>query len=1176
MRIFLSATTAFAGMTYSRNSVAEESTTRVSAENLDFKFEGIPYRAQANKVTFSYTTLDGNNLEIEIPRDQNPERPSALGEWLAKQAKRGKDILRTQSHAAANSVRRFPTESLAFGIALGGLAMAQLTFDESLNPVSIAQHVHAQADPLTHLSFMGFMLASGQITEPWMAATSSPTLRQFIPYFGMTAGMMASNMIHELAVLPHAWTCSAELKKTFLTGIAPKPGKDGRTECQKFEDFWMKMNFWDSFHQYCPMFMSMFASSFVSGVLQIKIGGALYRGGQGMMRVLRTGVVAGSLRQAANGTTAGKIALEGLELFATGVAPGGAIRWGVRGAGKLLQIAAFIGLDAYFFQAPFANAYSNWDLGVKFNLLNIDLMRGMIQNSRTNWAHEFPNECHFRDQVAEEDDVFISDEQREALQKDRAKNGVAKKLRCMNELEKSLSDLSNTMEKWQNQSMREVMTSQSAWEEKLSRLSAQYLGSKNFYSYFVNSIWDAEFNPTEKNNPQTFESAFPLNGIVAKDVDSSKIPKALLLQPWNVMDQQMATVKDTVSEFAKKMQENKGDFSQLTPLQRSTIAEILRELSSADVNVVGKAIDKLLAQFNGQSFRGASLLPKPYGDILHSIRKKLGNPKPIWNKGEGLALYYLLDAENKSISDAAKFPMSHARVSTPNSVEYMLMTMLSGPEVDSGAALVAENWGWADSWTPPRIMRQDFLTVPQVTSRSFQGRIFNTRLFVDPTVTTAINYNFQRQAQNPKVLQFERAYDYLAKPNAYRSDVLSQDNRVHSIDRWWQSKVEPQFAKAWVSYENKYQENIAKMMKSLWRKQTSFWDNGPTRKNKDSNFNPSDISNSLIEAFRQERKVYLLVLGEIYKSIVASGEQSAKIPTALLAGPKLNVNTRDIDTSKKAKLDYLEQWGCSAAIGSSAGGSARGTSFDCLNDATAAPEIYPLFAMLRQNDLLDMAALTRPWDLANPSVSPLTGQTSAAREYSRIFKTEPIDQNLGFQTSILSAFNRFEAALKKIEPIEFAISGENYFATKSPLSNQDLNDLYKGISVELLKLRVIFNIRNSTVYKTADEIKEQDTEEMSDWIDVVQQLEAMGIDSNEFKQKAGLPMTAVQLAVAKKAYDGLRRQALNLKYLGLTANAVSYREKVGGNYLVNPRCVKNQNSAGCKTIPQAALRGAVN
>ena len=153
----LSLSLAFSGMTYSPLSKADEASSGISAENVAFKFEGIPYKAQTDKVTFTYTTIDGDELQLEVPREQNPERPSALGEWLAKQSKRGKDILRTQTHAAANSVRRFPTESLAFGIALGGLAMAQLVFDESLNPVSIAQHVHSQTDPLTHLSFMGLM-----------------------------------------------------------------------------------------------------------------------------------------------------------------------------------------------------------------------------------------------------------------------------------------------------------------------------------------------------------------------------------------------------------------------------------------------------------------------------------------------------------------------------------------------------------------------------------------------------------------------------------------------------------------------------------------------------------------------------------------------------------------------------------------------------------------------------------------------------------------------------------------------------------------------------------------------------------------------------------------------------------------------------------------------------------
>jgi hypothetical protein len=253
-------------------------------------------------------------------------------------------ILKTQSpHILKNKIKQFPMEAFSFFVAIGAVTTSELIFNFSKNPVAMSQFLQSQADPVGQLGFAAFIMANGVTSEPLMMVTQSPTLRYFIPYLGMSVGMMASNIVHEIGHFPHLWECAIQ-----------------RTNCDKAYEAWLDYRFSEKWEQWAPGLISLVVSTAASGVLEIGI-----RAGAGAV-----------------------IRWLGVELALSATPTGWAARAG-RWVYKISQLAGFVYIDHLIYE-PIHQAYQNafglsqrlQDSAARLSQSGLSVARWIPQDSR--------------------------------------------------------------------------------------------------------------------------------------------------------------------------------------------------------------------------------------------------------------------------------------------------------------------------------------------------------------------------------------------------------------------------------------------------------------------------------------------------------------------------------------------------------------------------------------------------------------------------------------------------------------------------------------------------------------------------------------------------------------------------------------------------------------------------
>jgi len=168
----------------------------------------------------------------------------------------------------------FPAQSALFGVAIGAVMVTKLMTDYSENPAAFLQYIESLDDPMTHISFYSFIAASG-FTQDYLKTklggmNGSKTVRSMraaIPYIGMSAGLIVSNLTHEVSSLLSACTDSMLKSK--------KPSAPGQADpCDIAQEEFF--NFENKVEMYIPMILSMTLSTVGSTYAQkAVIGGGV-------------------------------------------------------------------------------------------------------------------------------------------------------------------------------------------------------------------------------------------------------------------------------------------------------------------------------------------------------------------------------------------------------------------------------------------------------------------------------------------------------------------------------------------------------------------------------------------------------------------------------------------------------------------------------------------------------------------------------------------------------------------------------------------------------------------------------------------------------------------------------------------------------------------------------------
>jgi hypothetical protein len=601
-----------------------------------------------------------------------------------------------------------------------------------------------------------------------MAVAQTKGAKYFIPYLGMSVGMIASNIVHEIGHFPGLKECALGLgKRGFQQASALVSGSvvPDMKACDKAFEAWTKMSLSEKGHEWAPGLFAMVASTALAGGIEAALSG--------------------SVALAARMSTAVAVRMIAIEMLIT-VAPGGMVVRGARWTYKLAQLSGFIYLDTVL-RAPMVFTWKN-SVQLGPQLRDADQRIGILARRKLSngWSAETALNSAGNPACAEN-----------------------QKEKCYLDLDRELIEFQAVNAKWREANLESVLMAHANWSQYLHQLTSQYRISKQFYTDFASDLWKKKFETPENYTP-LMDRALPLYGVTPKGLEREDQDK-FLLQPSKVQEMQMETVADVVAGLS----ENADLVSGLRADQRKIYEDIVAGLASKDANKIGIALQDLRYRLWKDPMQHLAPTMTELKNVLEPIFTKLGDPKPLMAPGQGYLKLIAKDPSNPIYANSP-FSAGNSIALTPTAPEYLVMQMIKGPDAQKGESVVINNMaGFPASFDAPRIR--------------LDGQIRSQRLVDNPQLGFDLNQSIFRLKfwvqRDGKFTGGGTMFDYL-RNEGVRPEVLGDENG-HRISQWWEQYPEQQFTNAFISYEQKYEDIIQDLHQKLFRPDSSVLNRGP-------------------------------------------------------------------------------------------------------------------------------------------------------------------------------------------------------------------------------------------------------------------------------------------------------------------------------------------------------------
>lgn len=722
---------------------------------------------------------------IAVPATDRKTLGNYLPSIISKKLNSQKGVANAGTFVAkvmGQKLLRFPVESAGFFAALGAVMTYELVFNYAQNPVAYEQLYKSQLDPVGQLGFYFFMVGNGVSAEPLLHMIQqgrlNPRLAPFIPFFGMSVGFVASNIVHELGDAPNLRACALGL----LTGkgLQTKP-------CDQAANVWYNRGGVAGIaNQYAPSMLSLIGSTIASGLVQ---SGASSFGKFIVAQAVKKGLIEVSIKVVGDVTVKQITRIGAIEVAALFI-PGSLYIKGFRVVGFVTQLAVFSWIDEVM-RRPVDFAYQNITRGRKLQDMHDDISSKRL-----------------------------------AMAKDGFSNPSSA---TINELKQ----YGQAMTEWRQVNMANVLESQSNWEQALAKLANYYNTTEVFYRDFVSYQRDKLFGRwasyyASGKEVHVTDRIFPLYGVTPSSLNAP-MNEISLVSPETIEEGQMLTIRNVIESIRNGSFFKGKNLPAMDLNEKRKFNEIINKLSNPSPLQVGSALASLGQEINA-NINSRAMVECPSCDMgtalqknLKAVRKSLGNPTPIITPGFGFALYYQQSAamaeqiqKTQYMTTFGKMTDSY-RVQTPTLVESMLTSMLIGPDVDQGQPVVGITKGYPANFYPPKITKDAslnfILPVSIMESRGAGASALNV-------FGTEIGHR-----SSGEIVE-KNAFLYLSK-GGIRSSVLNKDDN-QSFEKWWDNKVEPQYVKAWMGFETQYQQNVAQLILRLWNSDQSIWNRGGT------------------------------------------------------------------------------------------------------------------------------------------------------------------------------------------------------------------------------------------------------------------------------------------------------------------------------------------------------------
>ncbi len=862
-------------------------------------------------------------MTIEIPKSTPAELDSYLPSKIEQQLLRAEAQIKaagkTGAHIVKDVTMRFPVETMKFALAIGAVSYFNLMMSgESLDPLVFSRQIESLNDPIAHIGFFTFMMVNGisvevinkfmglnkPIPEHLPAAARNALLAErasfktyFVANLGMTFGSLASTIVHEVGHFPHLTDCAL--------GRPPKdPNLKDQSSCDLASKEWMKYDTNDRLSAEAPILTSMLLSNIASTLIMSVGSSALRNASAGLAANQVLGLM--SSNAAKNAVFKGfsfVIRVVGSAAGAAGVsgAAGAAASTTMSFVGGVFMFAFFIGLDQLLFQKPSRFVFNNFFGGSNLQAKQLDFIRSLMKAKSNNWFYDSNKD--FQTVMKGNCETFEFNQYLE----DPTLNG-----RCPNELELNFDRFHKKMSQWRQKQLEDITYSSENWKDLIANYISTYEATKSTYLLLLTEAYKRKSNGTQV---ELSEQTFPLNGIKlyvpVTDQGSYEVNQMAIMatQLMFLFDK----TNSILSEFEKnnkdllKANQNKPFYSYFAKQLKSEISrlkflfpqavptpKILKENPTllSKLNNLGKLFLELNQEIENSysSFK--------YQSALRNLREQFSAeknipPAPILVTGEGFVKNYVRATPEMQSVAGWTLPNGSAinGLKVGNKFENYMASMIWGPQVGANTGMIADNndflnWGFYRSFVPPRIVKHDSATAIQWHSQT---------VYLDRTVRKYRKADFYRNpfyllnsgsfgqvtdlnkvSQSDIKNQYQSIFEFLMDLKNY---PFLQNNSAGTVEekfnKWWIQNVNPPYMDGWKHFESEYKKIVFDLHQRMFHTGGSV-------------LNPSSASNDLIGSISQQYRIYLAVLGDIYKYKLAF-EPESLIPSNL-AVRKYNQN----------------------------------------------------------------------------------------------------------------------------------------------------------------------------------------------------------------------------------------------------------------------------------------------
>ncbi len=479
------------------------------------------------------------------------------------------------------------------------------------------------------------------------------------------------------------------------------------------------------------------------------------------------------------------------------------------------------------------------------------------------------------------------------------------------DLDLEIHKFSQHAKEWRKGNMLDILNSHGAWLQFLTNFSNTYKAAMAFDSFFIGE-YDKKFN---QKVPSLLDEPYYLAGVAPAQPADEQAELDLLNNKKDYEDRQLEHLIAVRAYYEKWLGGLKPEEIAVSPQYFADIREVLSYLPTQAqfsgtggerVNLarIAKGLDLLNTKLKvSVRYPGVFQIPykvppgmKPENQALLQLRQQIGEPWPLYQPGTGFLSAYDQNPERASVLSLLRVDRFWQKIRLPKPSHYLLAQILKGPRADLGQSVIKAKDGFPLQFVPPRLVESfgyQIIVDPAQESIRPQPTIFNTPVMV----------------QSAKPLQFKNAFDILRGPNILKSVSTGEEGFMG----WWNKYVENQYINAWNKYESEYQSMIVKLLERYYfspKEENTFikwW-----HQLRQAGLNSGPMANGLRMSFLQERRLYLMILGEVLRDQVKT--LGADHPIFKTGFPDAAVDVTQYPLQLPAYQDQTRQRGISCDI----------------------------------------------------------------------------------------------------------------------------------------------------------------------------------------------------------------------------------------------------------------------